>query len=137
MFMFRLGFLVFSGFCVYFRCCHYVWFFVCFFVVSTNASNCLESLVFEMTYYVLRGMLNPTHSLTHSFMVNFLCIFVAFRNSFNVAVNTLLLGYYPMDGSSLLPVIALDLEPDCSVLDLCAAPGGKSLAILQTLLPGN
>jgi len=49
----------------------------------------------------------------------------------------LLLGYYPMDGSSILPVIALDVEPDCSVLDLCAAPGGKSLTILQTLLPGN
>ena len=42
-----------------------------------------------------------------------------------------------MDGSSLLAVIALDLEPGCRVLDLCAGPGGKSLAILQTLLPGN
>jgi 5-methylcytosine rRNA methyltransferase NSUN4 len=42
-----------------------------------------------------------------------------------------------MDGSSVLPVIALGLEPGCTVLDLCAAPGGKSLAILQTLLCGN
>jgi len=42
-----------------------------------------------------------------------------------------------MDGASLLPVLALDLEPGCRVLDLCAAPGGKSLAILQTLLPGK
>jgi len=49
----------------------------------------------------------------------------------------LFLGYYAMDGSSVLPVIALDVEPGCRVLDLCAAPGGKSLTILQTLLPGN
>ena len=49
----------------------------------------------------------------------------------------LLSGYYPMDGASVLPVIALDVEPGCSVLDLCAGPGGKALTILQTLLPGN
>ena len=35
-------------------------------VVSTIAIDCLERLVFEMTYYVLSGTLNPTHSLTHS-----------------------------------------------------------------------
>ncbi|KAL5010298.1 hypothetical protein ScPMuIL_012603 [Solemya velum] len=45
-----------------------------------------------------------------------------------------LLGYYLMDAASILPVIALNLEPGDSVLDLCAAPGGKSLTILQTLL---
>ena len=36
-------------------------------VVSTSASDWLERLVFEMTYNVLMGTLNPTHSLTHSF----------------------------------------------------------------------
>jgi len=40
-----------------------------------------------------------------------------------------------MDAASLLPVLALNLEPNDAVLDLCAAPGGKSLAILQTLYP--
>ena len=40
-----------------------------------------------------------------------------------------------MDAASLLPVLALNLEPKDTVLDLCAAPGGKSLAILQTLYP--
>jgi len=44
-------------------------------------------------------------------------------------------NYYLMDAASLLPVLALNLEPMDSVLDLCAAPGGKSLAILQTLYP--
>lgn len=47
-----------------------------------------------------------------------------------------LVDYYAMDAASLLPVLALDLYPDCHVLDLCAGPGGKSHAMLQTMLPG-
>ena len=42
-------------------------------VVSTSASDCLERLVSEMTYYVLSGTLNSTHSLAHSlpaFVIN-------------------------------------------------------------------
>ena len=46
-----------------------------------------------------------------------------------------LLHYYIMDVASLLPVCALDPRPDDSVLDMCAAPGGKSFAILQLLSP--
>ncbi|XP_077300655.1 5-methylcytosine rRNA methyltransferase l(2)10685 [Arctopsyche grandis] len=45
--------------------------------------------------------------------------------------------YYLMDGASILPILALDLQPGDRVLDMCAAPGGKSLAILQTLLCRN
>lgn len=40
-----------------------------------------------------------------------------------------------MDGASILPVLALDLQPEDAVLDMCAAPGGKTLSILQTLMP--
>ncbi|NP_001088881.1 5-methylcytosine rRNA methyltransferase NSUN4 [Xenopus laevis] len=43
-----------------------------------------------------------------------------------------LLEYYLMDAASLLPVLALDIQHGHSVLDLCAAPGGKTLALLQT-----
>lgn len=42
------------------------------------------------------------------------------------------MDYYLMDAASLLPVLALGLQPDDTVLDLCAAPGGKTLALLQT-----
>ncbi|XP_004699515.1 5-methylcytosine rRNA methyltransferase NSUN4 [Echinops telfairi] len=42
------------------------------------------------------------------------------------------LDYYLMDAASLLPVLALGLQPGDTVLDLCAAPGGKTLAMLQT-----
>ncbi|NXS45508.1 NSUN4 methyltransferase, partial [Balaeniceps rex] len=48
-----------------------------------------------------------------------------------------LLDYYLMDASSLLPVLALNVQPDDFVLDLCAAPGGKTLALLQTGVCGH
>ncbi|CAK1555915.1 unnamed protein product [Leptosia nina] len=49
--------------------------------------------------------------------------------------NTGVFNFYPLDGSSVLPVLALCLQQADRVLDLCAAPGGKSLITLQTLLP--
>lgn len=42
-----------------------------------------------------------------------------------------------MDCASILPVIALDLRPNDRVLDMCAAPGGKALAIAQCLIAGQ
>ncbi|KAJ8406374.1 hypothetical protein AAFF_G00306050 [Aldrovandia affinis] len=47
------------------------------------------------------------------------------------------LGYYLMDAASLLPVLALDVQEGHTVLDLCAAPGGKTLALLQTQAIGH
>lgn len=46
-------------------------------------------------------------------------------------------GYYLMDAASLLPVVTLDIQENDAVLDLCAAPGGKTLAMLQTLQTGK
>ncbi|KAM9460020.1 5-cytosine rRNA methyltransferase NSUN4 [Salvelinus alpinus] len=43
-----------------------------------------------------------------------------------------MLGYYLMDAASVLPALALDVQEGHSVLDICAAPGGKTLALLQT-----
>lgn len=48
-----------------------------------------------------------------------------------------LLDYYLMDAASLLPVLALNVQRGDLVLDLCAAPGGKTLALLQTGLCGK
>lgn len=49
--------------------------------------------------------------------------------------STGVLNYFLLNGSSLLPVLALGVEPGDAVLDMCAAPGGKSYMILQTLHP--
>ncbi|KAI1715296.1 16S rRNA methyltransferase rsmB/F domain-containing protein [Ditylenchus destructor] len=41
-------------------------------------------------------------------------------------------SWWLLDGGSILPVLALDLRETDSVLDMCAAPGGKSLLIVQS-----
>ena len=41
-----------------------------------------------------------------------------------------------MDAASLVPVLMLDLKTGDDLLDMCAGPGGKSLAAMQTLKPG-
>lgn len=46
-----------------------------------------------------------------------------------------LLPYYLLDGASILPVLALDLRLGDICADYCAAPGGKSLAMMMTLKP--
>ncbi|XP_072944998.1 5-cytosine rRNA methyltransferase NSUN4 [Epargyreus clarus] len=49
--------------------------------------------------------------------------------------NTGVFNYYPMDGASVVSVLALGVAAGERALDVCAAPGGKALAALQTLLP--
>ncbi|KAK7823350.1 hypothetical protein U0070_007692 [Myodes glareolus] len=44
--------------------------------------------------------------------------------------------YYLLNAASLLPVLALEPSDGETVLDLCAAPGGKSVALLQCASPG-
>lgn len=47
------------------------------------------------------------------------------------------LNYYCMDLASLLPVLALDLQPGDRCLDMCSGPGGKAIVMLQTLCPSE
>uniref|UniRef100_F6U5C4 NOP2/Sun RNA methyltransferase 3 n=1 Tax=Monodelphis domestica TaxID=13616 RepID=F6U5C4_MONDO len=44
--------------------------------------------------------------------------------------------YYLLNAASLLPVLALEIQNGERVLDMCAAPGGKSVALLQCAYPG-
>nr|CDJ84684.1 Bacterial Fmu (Sun) eukaryotic nucleolar NOL1 Nop2p domain containing protein [Haemonchus contortus] len=46
-------------------------------------------------------------------------------------------SWWLLDGGSLVPVLALGLEKGDTLLDVCAAPGGKSLLALLTKLPGK
>ncbi|XP_068596541.1 tRNA (cytosine(34)-C(5))-methyltransferase, mitochondrial [Brachionichthys hirsutus] len=43
--------------------------------------------------------------------------------------------YYLLNAASLLPVLALQVRDGEKVLDLCAAPGGKAVAIMQCATP--
>ena len=51
--------------------------------------------------------------------------------------NIFIAAHFMMDAASILPVLALDLQLDDQVLDLCSAPGGKTLTMMQTMLPGK
>lgn len=44
-------------------------------------------------------------------------------------------SHFLFDGGSMLPPLVLNVKTDDIVLDACAAPGGKSLVLLQSLLP--
>ncbi|XP_028582622.2 tRNA (cytosine(34)-C(5))-methyltransferase, mitochondrial isoform X2 [Podarcis muralis] len=44
--------------------------------------------------------------------------------------------YYLLNAASVLAVLALEVENGEKVLDMCAAPGGKSIATLQYAWPG-
>lgn len=48
-----------------------------------------------------------------------------------------LLAYYIMDPASVFAARALEVGPDDTVLDLCAAPGGKSLVLIEALADGT
>ncbi|XP_024150495.1 tRNA (cytosine(34)-C(5))-methyltransferase, mitochondrial [Oryzias melastigma] len=43
--------------------------------------------------------------------------------------------YYLINAASLLPVLALQVRDEDRVLDLCSAPGGKAVAIMQSATP--
>ncbi|XP_031623968.1 5-methylcytosine rRNA methyltransferase NSUN4 [Contarinia nasturtii] len=49
--------------------------------------------------------------------------------------STKVLSHFLLDAGSILPPLMLNVQPDDVVLDACAAPGGKSLILLQSLLP--
>lgn len=57
------------------------------------------------------------------------------RFSRPVPSSTKMLTHFLLDGASILPPLMLNVQPDEIVLDACAAPGGKSLILLQSLLP--
>ncbi|RWS03221.1 5-methylcytosine rRNA methyltransferase NSUN4-like protein, partial [Dinothrombium tinctorium] len=44
-------------------------------------------------------------------------------------------NYYLLDGASVLPVLALDVNVKDTVADFCAAPGGKALSLMLTFKP--
>uniref|UniRef100_A0A3B4AQ47 SAM-dependent MTase RsmB/NOP-type domain-containing protein n=1 Tax=Periophthalmus magnuspinnatus TaxID=409849 RepID=A0A3B4AQ47_9GOBI len=43
--------------------------------------------------------------------------------------------YYLLNAASLLPVLALQVKDGERILDLCSAPGGKAIAIMQSCNP--
>ncbi|MEM3979689.1 MAG: RsmB/NOP family class I SAM-dependent RNA methyltransferase, partial [Ignisphaera sp.] len=82
----------------------------------------LTSLGFELRpipwhrygYVVTRAISSPTLGSTHEFLKGFYYVY--------------------RDVASLLPILALSPIPGSKVLDMCAAPGGKSVHILLSMM---
>ncbi|XP_066140335.1 5-methylcytosine rRNA methyltransferase NSUN4 [Euwallacea fornicatus] len=101
-----------------------------------------DDFILESSHY---QMFDPTtsfpvereHDIHFPENLNIYCFEQGNFSDFNPAKKAItgVLNYYLMDGGSILPILALDLKPGCSMLDMCAAPGGKSLLALQTLYP--
>lgn len=48
---------------------------------------------------------------------------------------TKVLSHFLLDAASILPPLMLNVQPGDVVLDACAAPGGKSMILLQSFVP--
>lgn len=57
------------------------------------------------------------------------------KNDVNFPIKSQIADYFVVDGASILPVVSLDIQPGDAFLDMCAAPGGKTMMALQTLHP--
>ncbi|MEK7356924.1 MAG: RsmB/NOP family class I SAM-dependent RNA methyltransferase [Bdellovibrionota bacterium] len=53
------------------------------------------------------------------------------------AASSGLLDAYVMDPASIFPAVALEVKTGDEVLDMCAAPGGKSLVLAESLIEGG
>ncbi|XP_050295347.1 5-methylcytosine rRNA methyltransferase NSUN4 [Anthonomus grandis grandis] len=102
-----------------------------------------EDYIPESTHYKMFDPATSTFKIEKEYDMHFpenLNVYCYEENNFSSfepsgRASTGVLNYYIMDGGSILPILALDLTPGCTVLDLCAAPGGKSLLAIQTLYP--
>ncbi|XP_063917405.1 5-methylcytosine rRNA methyltransferase NSUN4 isoform X1 [Zophobas morio] len=81
----------------------------------------------------------PEYDINFPEHLNIYCFEESNNSDFDKARtgSTGVLNYYLMDGGSILPVLALDIKPGNKILDLCAAPGGKTLLAIQTLYPDS
>ncbi len=71
------------------------------------------------------GIGAPHEFLPHCFEIN---------ESFDLGLfDTPMLPYYRMDPASIIAAQSLAVQPGDAVLDMCAAPGGKSLVLLESL----
>jgi 16S rRNA C967 or C1407 C5-methylase (RsmB/RsmF family) len=82
--------------------------------------------LFYKESFDLPGVLGPCADLKNCFELS---------EDFDLGIySTTILPFYRMDPASLFPALALQVRPGEMVLDMCAAPGGKSLVLIEDLV---
>jgi 16S rRNA C967 or C1407 C5-methylase (RsmB/RsmF family) len=97
-------------------------------LLKDDAKVARQNLFFKdpLNHELKKGVGEP-----HAFLKN--CFVV--EESFDLqTLQSPLLPFYRMDPASILAARALEVQPGETVLDMCAAPGGKTLVLMEDLV---
>lgn len=87
---------------------------------------------------VVRACFNAQYDFeTDQYILNFPIYSDKLKGIFEKRNEQNLKKYYVMDPASIICAKSLNVQPNDFVLDMCAAPGGKSLILLESIITGQ
>ena len=97
----------------------------------------LKKALLAPAHQIIRPCYDSPTFKTHQKIYNYSVYSKDFYEKANELNTQDLKQYYVMDPASLICANALEINPDDKVLDMCAAPGGKTLILLEKIKTGE